>query len=294
MEFLYSIIEAFKDLSNNKIKKLSIINGIAWAIIWIILGIIFYQPLLNFSKSMINLLPFTFVKTAGAEFILMITWLQTVLMTIGIFFSLFNQIVSQKILPILVSFIISVFWFIIFFMYQEVIFEYLQKLIRIFPFESIEEAVSNVLTIFIIYSFYIASLYISFLSFSPKILEELQKEEYPMVKINKNFSFIKLFFVMMRDLFLFIIALVVFYPILFVPFINIVIIIVLWVLLIKSSILEIVFMIFGKENINKKEIYTFSVASVILNFLPIVNLFAPAFGVLSVYHYVMEIKLDKK
>jgi len=294
MEFLYSIIEAFKDLSNNKIKKLSIINGIVWAIIWIILGIIFYQPLLNFSKSMINLLPFTFVKTAGAEFILMITWLQTVLMTIGIFFSLFNQIVSQKILPILVSFIISVFWFIIFFMYQEVIFEYLQKLIRIFPFESIEEAVSNVLTIFIIYSFYIASLYISFLSFSPKILEELQKEEYPMVKINKNFSFIKLFFVMMRDLFLFIIALVVFYPILFVPFINIVIIIVLWVLLIKSSILEIVFMIFGKENINKKEIYTFSVASVILNFLPIVNLFAPAFGVLSVYHYVMEIKLDKK
>ena len=196
--------------------------------------------------------------------------------------------------PILITFIIAIFWFVVFFLYQNTILSYLQKLIKIFPFESIEEAVSNVLAIFIFYSFYVASIYISFLTLSPKILEELQKEEYPSIEVDKKFSFFRLFFIMFRDLLFFMIALFVLYPLLFVPFVNVLIIISLWVLLIKSSVLEIVFMVFGEEKINKKAIITFSIASVILNFLPIVNLFAPAFGVLSVYHYIMEIKLDKK
>ena len=294
MEFLYSMTEAFKDLGNTQIKRLSIVNGIVWAFIWFGIGVVFYEPLLRFSTSMINLLPFTFVKKSGAEFILMISWLQTILVTIGIFFALFNQVLSKKIIPILVSFIIAIFWFIVYFVYQDSILIYLEKLIKIFPFESVEEAVSNVLAMFVFYSFYVASIYISFLALSGKILEKLQTEEYPEVEVTKEFSFLKLFWIMFRDLMIFIVALFVLYPLLFVPFVNVVIIITLWVFLIKSSLLEVVFMIFGKEQLNKKEIYSFSIMSVIFNFLPIVNLFAPAFGVLSVYHYVMEKKLDKK
>jgi hypothetical protein len=98
---------------------------------------------------------------------------------------------------------------------------------------------------------------------------------------------------MLRDLILFIISFFVLYPLLFIPFINVIIITILWAFLIKSSILEIVFMVFGKEKVNNKTIWIFAISSVILNFVPIVNLFAPAFGVLSIYHYIMEIKLDK-
>jgi len=294
MEFLYSIIEAFNDLSHSKIRKLSILNGIVWAVIWIVIGMLFYKPFLDLSKSMISFLPFTFIKNAGAQFIFMIAWLQTVLVTIGIFFSLFNQLLSKKMIPILASFVISIFWLIVFIIYQDSILSYLKNLIRIFPFETVEEAVSNVLAIFILYSFYVATLYISFLLLSSKILKEMQKEEYPTIKIDNNFSIFRLVFIMIRDLIFFIVGLFILYPLLFVPFVNIVIIIGLWILLVKSSLLELVFMLFGKEELNKKEIYTFSTASVILNFLPIVNLFAPAFGVLSIYHYVMEIKLDKQ
>jgi len=293
MEFLYSMSQAFRDLGNDSIRKISIINGVVWGVIWILLGFLFYDSLLNFTKWMINLLPFTFVKSSGAEFILMITWLQVVLVSIGIFFSLFNQLISKKIIPILVSFIIAIIWFVVFFYYQSNILNYLQNLIRIFPFESIEEAVSNILAIFIFYSFYVASIYISFLFFSVKALEKLQKEEYPAIEVNKRFSFIKLSFIMLRDLILFIISFFVLYPLLFIPFINVIIITILWAFLIKSSILEIVFMVFGKEKVNNKTIWIFAISSVILNFVPIVNLFAPAFGVLSIYHYIMEIKLDK-
>jgi len=293
MEFLYSITEAFQDLSNNKIKKLSIINGIVWAFIWLVLGVVLYTPLLQFTKEMINLLPFTFVKVSGAEFILMIIWLQSVLVTIGIFFALFNQILSKRFLSLLIVLVIAVIWGMFFWTYQSSFIFRLERLLKIFPFESIEEAVANVLAVFIFYSFYVASIYLSFLALSPKILEELKQEQYPTIKTEKNFSIFKLSFLMIRDLLIFIIALFVLYPLLFVPFINLVVIIVLWMFLIKASILEIIFMVFGKEDINKKNIYIFSVASVLLNFVPIINLFAPAFGVLSVYHYIMELKVDK-
>ena len=294
MEFIYSIGEAFKDISNKDIRKLSILNGIGWAVIWIILGMIFYEPLLEFTKWMINLLPFTFVKSSGAEFILIIMWLQAVLITIGIVFSLFDQYIKNKFISPFVALMIAIVWFLFFFSYQSSFIFRLERLIRIFPFESIEEAVSNVLAIFIFYSFYVASIYLSFLFLSIKNLEKLQKEEYPNIDVKKQFSFLRLFLIMFRDLILFIVALFVLYPLLFVPFVNIIIIIVLWTILIKSSILEIVFMVFGKENINNKIIWSFSLSSVILNFVPIVNLFAPAFGLLSVYHYIMEKKLDKK
>ena len=51
-------------------------------------------------------------------------------------------------------------------------------------------------------------------------------------------------------------------------------------------------MLFGEVDIDRKTIWMFSIFSVIFNFVPIVNLFAPAFGVLSIYHYVLE-KIDK-
>jgi hypothetical protein len=293
MEFLYSISEAFKDLANPKIKHLSIINGIVWAFVWGILGLIFYSDLFHFTTWIINLLPFTFIKVSGAEFILILIWLQAVLISVGIFFALFNQLLSKKFISLLVVLIIGVLWGLFFWSYESSFIFRLERLIRIFPFESIEVAVANVLVIFIFYSFYVASIYISFLVLSPKVLEELKDEQYPTIKTNKNFSILKLSFLMIRDLTIFIIALFILYPLLFVPFLNLVIIIALWVFLIKASILEIVFMIFGKEKVNNKDIYIFSLASVVLNFIPVVNLFAPAFGVLSIYHYVMEIKLDK-
>jgi hypothetical protein len=291
MEFLYSLNLSFQDLL--KFKKLSIINGIVWAIIWSGLSIILFSPLQTITISLINFLPFKFVQHAGADFILMIIWLQSVLITIGIFFSLFNQVLSNKVIPIIVALLSAIFWFVLFFTYQDAILTYLEKLLKIFPFETIEEAVSYVLVIFILYSFYIVSTYLSFLFLSVGKLEELQKEQYSSIKVDKNFSIFKLFYTIIRDLFVFIFALIVVYPLLFIPFFNIIVIIALWSFLIKESLLQTIFMIFGKTDVNKKDIWIFAVVSVVFNFVPLINLFAPAFGVLSIYHYVLEKKGDE-
>jgi len=82
------------------------------------------------------------------------------------------------------------------------------------------------------------------------------------------------------------------YPLLFVPFVNIVLITVLWAYVIKNALYECVTSIVGKIDIDQKLIWGFAVVNVILNFIPLVNIFAPALAVLSLYHYIMEKKTD--
>jgi uncharacterized protein involved in cysteine biosynthesis len=97
----------------------------------------------------------------------------------------------------------------------------------------------------------------------------------------------------MRDFLMFLTGMIILYPLMFVPFINIFIIVFLWAVLIKESLLQSVFMLFEKEKIDKKKIWAFCIISVIFNFIPVLNFYAPAFGILSIFHYVMEKKENK-
>lgn len=292
MEFLYSIVESFQDLTRKDIRKISVINGVFWAVVWIVIGVLGWRYMIGLTSFLINLLPFKFVQNAGAEFIFMILWLQAVLVSIGIFFSLFNSFLSKKTFSVLIAFFFALFWSMVFFYYKNEILSYLERLIRIFPFESIEQAVSVVLAVFILYSFYIISMYLGFLLFSEKYILNLIKEEYAYIEINSNFSKIKIFSILLKDFFIFLILLCLLYPLLFVPFVNIVLIIALWAYVIKNALYESVISIVGKIDMDNKLIWAFSIVNVILNFIPMVNMFAPALGVLSIYHYIMEKKID--
>jgi hypothetical protein len=292
MEFIYSVIEAFKDLTRKDISRLSLINGIFWAAIWLILGIVLWRYMVGFTAFMINLLPFKFVQNAGAEFIFMILWLQAVLISIGVFFVLFNGLLSKKTFSVLIAFVLALFWFAVFLTYKSEIISYLERMIRIFPFESIEEAVSVVLAVFIFYSFYIVSMYLGFLIMSEKSVLNLIKEEYPYIEISGKVSKFKVFAVLLRDFTVFLAVLVVLYPLLFIPFLNIFVIVGLWAFVIKNALFETVDSIVGEVEINKNLLWGFAVVSVFLNFIPLVNLFAPALGVLSICRYIMEKKSD--
>ncbi|WP_456479815.1 hypothetical protein [Nautilia sp.] len=288
MDFLYALSLAFSDLKNRKIKKISVVNGLFWALVWIILGIFLWKPLMSVSIGLINILPFKFIQHASVGFIIIMIWLQLVLIGLGIVFSLFPQSVSKKTVSALVSVFMALFWGVLFFVYYDQITVFLEKIIKIFPFETIEETVAFVFVVFLLYSFYIAFMYVGFFIFSSKIMEELKNEEYPDTEIEKNFSFFKLFLTLFRDMTLFIAGYIVLYPLFFFPVVNVALIIGLWTFLIKESLFQSVYMLFGKIPENKKAVWFFCVISVLFNFIPVANLFAPAVGILSVYRYIME------
>ncbi|AZV46125.1 hypothetical protein C3L23_02205 [Nautilia sp. PV-1] len=294
MEFLYSLSLAFKSLLNKELTTVSVINGIFWAIVWFGLSFLLWDPFLIVTSVLINILPFKFLQVAGAEFILMIFWLQMILITLGVIFSLFNQLLSKKILPVFISLIVALFWSFVFMHYYDGMIEYIQHLIRIFPFTTIEKAVSVIFNIFVFYSFYIASLYLGFLFISIKKVNNIIKNEYPDIEIPHKFSRVKIFYILIRDLFFFLVLLFLTYPLLFIPVLNIFVIIFLWSFLIKNALSESVKMEFGCDFENKKLVWFYSIFSVLFNFIPVVNLFAPAIGILSFSYYCMEQKLDKE
>jgi len=285
MEFLYALKLALGDLKRKEIQTLSLLNGIFWSVVWIFVGCFVWDVLKDITVKVINMLPFTFIQDAGTDFLLMVLWIQTVLVTLGILFSLFYKFISKKSVPYIISFAVSLFWLTVFFVYRDGIESYLKNLLRIFPFETVEDTIATVLALFMLYSFYTATLYLSFLAFSGDVLEKIKKEEYPYEDTEKKFSHVKLLFLMLRDLVLFIVLFAVVYPLFFVPVVNIVIIVFLWAFLIKASLSESVYMLFGKRI--ELPWYIF-ILSAVLNFIPLVNLYAPAFGELFVFRYVFE------
>jgi hypothetical protein len=280
-------------LKNIKIQKLSIVLGSVLAAIWIIIAIWFWKDGLRITNFLISLVPFKFLQNAGSQFIIMIVWIQLILATLGIVYSLFGRFLKNIFASITAVSLIAVFWSFIFLTYHSEISGYIKNLLRIFPFQSIEEVVSNILLGFIFYSFYIASFYFSFVVFSSKILEELKEDEYPEVETKKEFNIAKIVFINLRDFVIFLVGMIILYPLMFIPFVNILIIVFLWAILIKESLLQTVFMLFGKEEVDKKKIWAFCIISVVFNFIPVLNFYAPAFGILSIYHYVMEKKEDR-
>ena len=283
MEFLYSFTLALEKLKDSKLRLISVINGVFWGIFWIILGFILWEPLSKFTKTIIGILPFKFIQHAGAEFIAIIIWLQLILVTIGVFFSLFNNLIKRKYFSIIFSFIIALFWTFIFMFKYESIVNTLNYLIRYFPFDTIEDTVAFVMNIFLLYSFFIASIYSSFQIFSEKTVKKILQEEYPEIEIHK-INIFKLAYIIMRDMFIFVIAFSVFYIMLFIPLINLIIIALLWYLLIKNSLNQYVIMMIGESRENKLLIFV----NLILNFLPVVNIFAPAISILSCLFYSVE------
>ena len=293
MEFIYAISLAFSDLKNLKIQKLSILLGSLWVVFWAVLAVLLWQDGLKFTNFLISLVPFTFLQKAGAQFIEIIILFQLILASIGIVYALFSRFFKNIYSSLIVVGVITIFCFSLFFMFHSAMNVYIKNLLRIFPFQSIEEVVSNILLGFMFYSFYVASVYFSFMVFSSTILEDIKEEIYPSVVINKQFNRVKIILINIRDFVIFLIGIAIFYPLMFIPFVNILIIWFLWAFLIKESLMNTVFMITGKEELNKKEIWAFCFISVIFNFIPVINFYAPAIGELSIFHYIMEKRREK-
>jgi len=292
MEAVYSLLLALEDLKDSFIAKITFLNGLFWIVLWGVVAFFTWGYMLKFTSFMITLLPFKFVQSAGAEFVFMIAWLQVVLVTIGVVFSIFNQYVKNRFFTMGVTLISAVVWLFVFMSNKSSIIDYIQNMIKIFPFESIEEAVSNVLGVFIFYSLFIMSLYMGFLINAKKVISYFTKKDYPEFEIADTAFKFKTVVIILRDFTIFFIALILLYPLLFVPFLNLLLIMLLWAYIIKNALVNTVESVTGAKIENSKAVWFFVFMSVVLNFLPLINLYAPALGLLGLYHYVMEKKTD--
>ena len=297
MAFLYSIFLSFKNISNSKIKKLSIINGFVWLIIWLIIALFLWHKMISFTSFLLALFPFSFIQLSGAQIIFTILWIQAIFVTIGVIFALFNETIEKKLekthfhyLSITIGSIIILFWSFIFFDNKDVIENYILHIIKILPFQTVQELISAFLAVLYFYLLFCVTMSVSFILFFIPKLKQIAKEDYPQISLNKV-SYSKLFLIIVRDFTLYIIFAVLLYPFMLIPWLNILTLAFLWALMNKEAYSHIITSLFNIQ-INKKEKWILSIFSTILNFLPIINIFSPAFTLLVFYHYSLEKKLD--
>ena len=293
MELLYSLTLSFRDLGRWDIKKLSLINGLLWLFFWLIIGYIGWDFIVDVSVKILNIMPFTFIKVSGAFIIYTILWIQAIFVTIGIIFALFNEAIEKSAskenfhyIGITFGGIIILFWSIIFWEYKSFILDYISHFIKVLPFQTVEELMSILLAVLFLYLMYSASISFSFLFFIIPKLQELASEEYSNISIN-DINYTELIFIIIKDFVGFILLALLLYPVMLVPFLNIIIMMFLWAYMIKDSYYHVIKSMFDK-NLTKKEIWSLSIVSTILNFLPIINIFAPALGIMNMYHYILE------
>ena len=283
MEFIYSLTLGFENLK--KFKNLALLNGVFWLLAWIGIGFVTWNDMTTFTARLLNFLPFSFIKSSGAFIIYSVLWLQAILVTIGIIFSLFNEFIKKNyFLTISIGGVVIAFWSGIFLFFEKEIVSYVEHLLTILPFNTIEELMSAFLAGLFYYMLFVATLSFSFFILSLKQLKNLAKEEYD-VEI-KNFAFANLSFIVVRDFLKFIVLVIIFYPMLLIPFLNFIFITWLFAYMVKDTLFHIV-SVFDKK-VSNKEIWTIAVLSTFLNFLPILNIFAPALGLLQSFYYTME------
>jgi len=293
MDFLYSLTLSFRDLGRWDIKKISLINGLIWLIIWLIIGYSCWDFIVDISVKLLNIMPFSFIKVSGAFIVYTILWIQAIFVTIGVIFALFNEAIQKSTqkenfhyIGLTFGGIVILFWSIVFWEYKSFMLDYINHFIRVLPFETVEELMSIFLAILFLYLIYSASISFSFLFFIFPKLKELASEEYSNISID-DVNYTKLILIIIKDFLGFIFLAIILYPVMLVPFLNFIIMILLWAYMIKDSYYHVVKSMFNKE-LNKKEVWALSITSTILNFLPIINIFAPALGIMNMYHYIME------
>ncbi len=288
MNFVNSIKLTFNDIKQKDIISLILLNGIFWSVFWVIAGIYIFKYINHAIIFVVDMLPFTFLEYDGADFFLVFLWFQVVLVSIGLFFSIFRDLYQEKRTFVISSVVIAVFWLLFFMVNYNFVSNFLQNLINIFPFKDIEEIIAAIVSLFIIYSFYVSTLYFGFMVIIHKRLKKMKSSQYPNVQSrDKKCSFFSLFMIMFIDLIIILISIFIIYPVLFIPFLNILFVVFIWSFLTKEIISEFIIQMFGKKT-KIKTVWWSAVFSVVFNFIPFVNFFAPAIGVFFLYHYIFE------
>ncbi len=289
----YALIESFQTITKQNIAKFALLSGMGLLAFWAVIGFFIWHPLVNFTAYLLDFVPFALIKDNGVWMFSSVVFIQAIFISFAFIIIIFSSTIikdskKQKYLSYILSIAFStiLFWTIIWYVNHASIHTALTKILTWFPFKTIEQSVSYIFAIYILYSLFIISL-LFFVSFFSKKILNLGLN----YNINKNFEF-KIIKRTIKDSLIYLIASIIFFPLLFIPVINFFIQILVWMWLSKDTIIfDIGTIFYNKEDIkNIKQQHKFSIWFIIfiasfLNLIPLLNIFSPYFGEFAMYYY---------
>ncbi len=292
-----SIAFGFRAILEWSLIRLAFFSGLIVTLFWVVLGFFFWNPLVSFSGDMLELVPFSMVRSNGAQIISVFVWMQAVLITFALVVIFLGTLFSRKISKdrygyfyILTIACSAIFWSLIWFFKGDYLHAHFLKLLNWLPFETIDKGMAYLMACLMIYNLIVISMLFVTSILSQKVLKEINREYFDdEMMYEREFGIVKYTF---KDVLIFVIASTVLFPVFFIPFLNWVVQLGLWVYLVKNtfgydvgtSLSED----FTKDRLKEESraIWTISFVSAVFNFIPILNFFGPFLGEIAIFHYL--------
>ncbi len=278
--------------------KYALISGTIVSAFWIVLGTLFWDDIIGISSAILDWIPFSMVRSNGAWMLSTFVWLQLILVTFALFFAFFGNFIIRAVskekystFSLWVAFGSTIFWSIIWFSKGDYIHAQFLRLLTWLPFETIEKGVSFLIGFYIIYNAIVVSMVFVASFFSEPLLVTVEKKHFKDSQVERDHVFSSISYTL-KDVFIYTILSIVAFPLLFIPIINIFTQIVLWMWLTKDTMsydaLSLTSETVDKTRLKEHRvaIWFISFIAVLFNFIPILNLFGPFFGQISMYHYL--------
>jgi len=298
-----SILFGFREILTWHTMKYALITGLVVMGLWISLGLLFWESLSSLSLMLIDFLPLNLMISDGAWMLSTFIWLMVVLLTFALIYIFLGNFILTKIsqnkygsFSYILMILSTCFWLLIWYMNDAMINETIRDFLKTLPYTTVEHGLAYLFTIYIIYNAIVISMLFIVNIFNKPLIQHLSSKHYD-GELEQHHT-LQAFRYTLKDTFLFIIISLLAFPILFIPIINFIAQIILWMWLTKDTLqyntASLVF-----DEVNKKElkkyqvdIWFISFITVLFNFIPIFNIFAPFFGEISMFHYWKKIQQE--
>ena len=298
---LESVSEAVYDLIRWKLNFKIIVTGVVISAIWALLGWLMWPFLYGMASHVLTFLPFAMLRSDGAYFFIAMVWALGTMVTFALVMMFFGEFFAKKIkaeyytrfLPMLIVGITLLWAFIVFAMFDKLYAIFL-RIFTTLPFEYTEEGVAAIIVLYLLYNGIVVTLAaVSGVQIKSN-LESLRAEKYADESVlgDKQATALET----AKDIGIFIVASIVLFPLLFIPVINMLVQLGLYIWLFKDLFGRDVCALYcnqEEENVVKKykaESWMVAILASLMSFIPFVNFFAPYFGEVATFHFVMKVK----
>ncbi|MEJ2500414.1 MAG: hypothetical protein P8Y65_04690 [Campylobacterales bacterium] len=270
--------------------------------IWTVVGLLYWQHFLSFSDSLVEWLPFAMLRSNGAWMLSTFLWMQAIMLTVAVV-SLLLTVTLYRSLPkkaftgaagwVLLG--ATLFWTLVWFFKGGDIYRFVLHLLSMLPFDTVENGVSILMIFYILYNAAIITMLFFTSLYSPVLLRRVREEVYPYEDVHTEAE-LRSFGYTVRNTVLFIVASIILLPLLFVPVLNILVQLLLWVWLVKDTFTyDVGALFFSSKELHRikkgnKELWTIAAVIALFNFFPLLNFAGPFVGEIMMFHYLVGLK----
>ncbi len=291
-EVFHAILFGFKEVLQWHTMRWALLSGFIVSVLWLGIGYLFWDSFVALGSKIIELLPFSMLRSNGAWMLSSFLWFVLVLITFSLLFAflanpILSRIEKEKYPRFTIMILLSsvVLWGVIWVFVGDKIYQYLIQILSQFPFQTLEEWLSALVGAYMIYTAIIATLVVFASLFSKPLLSHIFAKD-----VLREHAFSSIGYTI-KDAIIYMVLSLLALPLLFIPVVNILVLFAMWIWLMKDTFrYDVTALLFKDKDKKKSRIHTKATlviagVAALFNFIPILNLLGPYIGEIAMFHY---------